>query len=835
MNKIISFLLAIVLCMGILTISVSADADLLNTLGIKFDLEDTDSNMTREKFAKVVATLMGSGELAPCDTVFPDVDKENIYSGYIDFLASFGVISSGEGVNYNPERDIQIAEASKMLICAMSFGELAERKGGYPQGYLNFAKEMDFLNGVNFTPYLTEDNAAKLVLNAITSKLPSSEYSDKGVSYTYGNSTIMTDRMKVSGYKGTIEKVDTEKYTIQFKVSGNIYNGNPILLNSGEIKNYAASKKINIAELSKVPVSIWVNEAEEIIHVSIDKDVENVYGYVYSVNGNPDGNRPVGVSYIKTIELYDDATEYDASESFEINLNNATAPREINLINKFVRLVTKNDEILFVEAFDMTEGGIVKSVIRDKIEYLSGETGDRVLKDFTQNSRVFINGYPADWRDIREDSVMDYYQTDDITVITVSEKVITDVFYSIGDDYVEIGITNYLKDDVYFKTSNAYMKNTGFDGLLSKEVTAYFSPNGKVRYICYASDEAGRGSEFLGIVCGVEYDDFKEKGQIQLWVTEPEIEKIILNFEDLKFSDGITLDELRANSRNTDGDGVYKFKTNGKDKLLRVSKASAYYGLDMDPVRFEIGSFVSDTYAVVSANNKKIIYGNDTPVYALYNFEGDFRIRKLTWSDMNGRYTGPNKGKMTFFGEKLQTKPSLVVLGGDLSCFGRETKGILVEKSLTIDEEGNRAAKLKIIEATGEKNYVISEYEASFLPQFALLEYYADLMFTLDDIKINSITDLSGDVASWGVQVEADVNGYRFGMVDKVDSQRLFVDESRAYCFPDARKPCLIVSVDSDKTDARRFTRIDKFDILYGDKVYYNLEGGLVTAIFVIQ
>lgn len=835
MKKLISLLLAFVLCAGIYTVSFSADIDLLNTLGIKFDLTDDARNMTRGKFAKIVATLMGSEELSPCDTRFPDVDNTNFYSGYIEFLAAFCVISSGEGIEYHPDRDIQIAEAAKMLIAAVGLTELAEKKGGYPQGYMTVANDFDFLKKVNFTPYVTEFEMGKLVLNAITSKLPSAGYSHKGMFYTNGNHTVITDRMKVSGYRGTIEGVDTETYTVRFKARENLYENNPVVLQSREIKSYLVSKNINITEFYKAPVNIWVHESGEIIYISLEKNVKNVYGYVSSVNGNSEGLRPVGVSFIESIELYNDETKYRVGAAAEVNLNHAAAPGEVNLINTFVRMVSKNDEIICIEAYNMTEGGIVTSVIRDKMEYVSGESINKVLKDFAKNARVFINGQPADWREIREASVMDFFQTQELTIITVAEKVITDILYSVSNHSVEVGATEYLADDVYFKTSGGYVKNSGYSGLLSKEVTAFFAPNGKVKYICQANESTERGSEFLGIVSGVSYNDFAEQGKIELWVTQPETEKIVLHFDKLKFSDGITLEELKANAKNTDGDGVYKFRTNGKDKLLEVLKAPAYYGLGLDPARFEVGSFISDTYAVVYTGNKRLLFGNDTPVYAIYDFEGDFRIKKLTWADINGRYTGPNKGKITFFGEKLQSTPSLVVLGGDLSSLGSEGRGILVDKSQTLDKAGNSAVCLKIIEASGEKRYVISEYEASFLPQFALLEYYKNLLFSVDDIKITSVSDMSGDVSTWDVQETEDANGYRFGRVDKVDSNRLFVDESRAYCFPDIRKPCLFIKADLDKADSRRFTKIDKSEIMHGDTVYYNLNGGLANVVFVIQ
>ncbi|MBR5506808.1 MAG: hypothetical protein IKV88_02045, partial [Clostridia bacterium] len=230
MKKIISLLMVFVLCIGSFAVSASADADLLNTLGIKFDLEDSEANMTRGKFAKVVATLMGSGELSPCETMFDDVDSQNKYSGYIEFLAAFGVVSSGEGIAYNPDRDIQIAEATKMLVEAIGFGDLAQKNGGYPEGYINTAMDLGFLKNVNSTPYLTDAETGKLVLNAITSKLPSAEYSDKGIFYADGNFTVITDRMKVSGYRGIVEKVNTEKYTVEFKVSKNLYDSNPVFL-----------------------------------------------------------------------------------------------------------------------------------------------------------------------------------------------------------------------------------------------------------------------------------------------------------------------------------------------------------------------------------------------------------------------------------------------------------------------------------------------------------------------------------------------------------------------------------------------------------------------------
>ena len=53
----------------------------------------------------------------------------------------------GNGVNFEPEREMTFAETVKMLVCALGYKVAAESAGGYPAGYISVAAGHGLLAG----------------------------------------------------------------------------------------------------------------------------------------------------------------------------------------------------------------------------------------------------------------------------------------------------------------------------------------------------------------------------------------------------------------------------------------------------------------------------------------------------------------------------------------------------------------------------------------------------------------------------------------------------------------------------------------------------------------
>ena len=110
----ISIVLALIIC--ILTTSVSANG-FLDALGILPDSYKTVSEsevIPYDSFLYMTAKLLSNDELSPQKTRFSDVDETNEFSGYIERLASMGIIKD-EGMLY-PDNGISANKAAQIMM-----------------------------------------------------------------------------------------------------------------------------------------------------------------------------------------------------------------------------------------------------------------------------------------------------------------------------------------------------------------------------------------------------------------------------------------------------------------------------------------------------------------------------------------------------------------------------------------------------------------------------------------------------------------------------------------------------------------------------------------------
>lgn len=99
---------------------------------------------------------------------FSDVPKNHEQSGYINVLADFGVISLNDAKIFEPDRSIKYAEACKMLLCAMGYGDYALMKGVPMQTWVSVAGEAGIGISVKNADAISGEEAVKLIFKAMT-------------------------------------------------------------------------------------------------------------------------------------------------------------------------------------------------------------------------------------------------------------------------------------------------------------------------------------------------------------------------------------------------------------------------------------------------------------------------------------------------------------------------------------------------------------------------------------------------------------------------------------------------------------------------------------------
>lgn len=153
LTKLTAFAIAGVMISGISAFAYTDMPDteksiIADKLGIMQGFEDgtfrPDELVTRAEAAKIIIFLLNEVDMADDvtedDQTFSDVTKEHWAYKYI--LQAYGdriVAGYGDGT-FRPEETITFEQLQTMLVCSVGAKTYAEGAGGYPNGYLTWAK-----------------------------------------------------------------------------------------------------------------------------------------------------------------------------------------------------------------------------------------------------------------------------------------------------------------------------------------------------------------------------------------------------------------------------------------------------------------------------------------------------------------------------------------------------------------------------------------------------------------------------------------------------------------------------------------------------------------------
>lgn len=224
MNKrIITVILSIVMMLSAIGVNTSAveSADdtqsavqFLEDLGIiTSEISDAGSMISREEFAVYVARMLN---IDVNDTqqvrYFVDVENDGYAVGAINALVDLGLISVGDDREFRPQDGVTMAEAAKILVCALGYKEVAEYEGGYPAGYSKIAARIGIMaNAQNTEGVLSYGNAFIMICNALEAQLLTVEViGEDGTYIEYdrnGEHSVLKDIWKIEESYGMVTSV----------------------------------------------------------------------------------------------------------------------------------------------------------------------------------------------------------------------------------------------------------------------------------------------------------------------------------------------------------------------------------------------------------------------------------------------------------------------------------------------------------------------------------------------------------------------------------------------------------------------------------------------------
>lgn len=159
------------------TASYSEAVEALAALGAISGYEDgtflPNNNITRaEVTTMVVAALNMTNDAknSGSTTQFADVNANAAWAaGYVNVGVAQGFISGMSATEFAPSDNVTYAQILTMLTRILGYGEFAESRGGYPNGYLSAAATAGILSGVSASANdaMTRAQVAQLIWNAV--------------------------------------------------------------------------------------------------------------------------------------------------------------------------------------------------------------------------------------------------------------------------------------------------------------------------------------------------------------------------------------------------------------------------------------------------------------------------------------------------------------------------------------------------------------------------------------------------------------------------------------------------------------------------------------------
>ncbi len=804
---------------------------------------DQSKAVTRAEFSYMAARLLNMNTDNISETVFEDVPSDDKYAGSIALLKQIGLVGGVSETEFAPDNPATLDMCCKILVGVIGYGDYAAREGGWPMGYRKIAMDFDLLDGVKSSDnYINRESAAIMVYNALVAGIDTDlAVENPGnilITDKKANTNLLSSKFGIRAYKGYVEEVGTNG-KFEFVVSGNAFPWDSNT--AGERINVFADDTLNIYEYDLASVIGWIDGNDKLIFLKLDDNASIKYGYVDSVNGNTNSGSYYAANNVKEITLLDDSKKYKTTSSVRLKYNGEYTLRPHRLVGNFVKLVINDDKVVSIESWDLNRGGIISGIDESSITYRWGNQASVKLSDIddVKVKRIYLNDEVADLSDIKNETTFSYYKDEDIFVFVGSEIILSDIVEAYTDDEIQIGSSSYLKsEEIYMSEDGKVYKSGNIADFVGMSVQAYVGPDKTIWYIKTIADTTGR-RKFYGVVDGVDIDRLGNTAKIQLFTIEDEIKKEIFEI-DLKRANrlSVPIEELVANSENTEGKGIYEFKVSAKGKISSIERLTYYSGYGAETkytpgTTTIIDATVPGLSIPTDSGSNKYIFFPGSKMIAITTLDGEFFVGNITWEDLRGRKA--DGATFSFYGTEYDALPTLITVAGNLEKLGaKQTKaGLVVDKKVAVNDVGEFVV-LEVITASGAtESYMVSpEKWSDNNPKYAFITYSDNLLFNTDEINIESnIIDLTGSPNDWAVAT-GENEGLHKGFVKMITKDMILLDDGNRY-FVYLHEPTrLFLSHNADNT-GEVFKSIEYSDIKEGDQIFYYLKSNMTFSVVI--
>ncbi len=164
----------------------------------------SDKPVTRAEFASMLCALGGLDPITGGNE-FVDIGG-NEYEKHINAVNLKNLMRGFDKYTFLPDKEIILSEAVKPILNLAGYETLAAQQGGYPNGYMQLAGDLDMLDGMSITAddVVTRGEMARLIYNSRNVKIYGSiDFVD--IDGEIKIHTLMTDNMNIDCVRGLVK------------------------------------------------------------------------------------------------------------------------------------------------------------------------------------------------------------------------------------------------------------------------------------------------------------------------------------------------------------------------------------------------------------------------------------------------------------------------------------------------------------------------------------------------------------------------------------------------------------------------------------------------------
>ncbi len=368
--------MSLVLIFSSLSISVvqaKADDDFENTLEfvkmlgiVSGDEKVKDASVSRAEFVDYIIKALNITD-TKYDDIFSDVSSGTPYSSSICTAAKLGYISGNGGSTFNPDGEIDLNAATKIMVNALGYDQVANAYGGFPIGHITVAKDIKLLSSVGSDLKLDFNDVLTLLYNFLNSDLCDiTKISGDNVGYErkYGE-CLLTERFYLKKAEGVVKTAGTVSMVPNVKII------TPTITVSNQqfdcvfedAEKYLGKQAVVWYDEKEIVRAVYLKKTNSSVVVS-GEDIDGYKDYTLSVyNGNSKRNLTYRIdrsfTYVENgrNKVPEDSDFVFMDGSLELIDNNGDSVYDVIIAKKYQYLVVSGVNVIEKRITDARNGG----------------------------------------------------------------------------------------------------------------------------------------------------------------------------------------------------------------------------------------------------------------------------------------------------------------------------------------------------------------------------------------------------------------------------------------------------------------------------------------------